>query len=145
MSQNATVIKDQLALSAKLFYCAGMALSDREQRLLAEMEEALSADDPRLVSTLNGTPSRFSASIGIAIAAILGGFSILFAGLIAQLTLVGVGGFLVALIGVILLINGLNKRSSKFGQGGSPKRARRSFTQGFSKGMEDRWDQRNNG
>jgi len=122
-----------------------MALSDREQRLLAEMEEALSADDPRLVSTLSGTTTRFSASIGIAIAAILGGFSILFAGLIAQLTLVGVGGFVVALVGVILLINGLTKRTSKFGQAGSPKRARRSFTQGFSKGMEDRWDQRNNG
>jgi hypothetical protein len=123
-----------------------MALSDREQRLLAEMEEALSADDPRLVSTLNGTATRFSASIGIAIAAILGGFSILFAGLIAQLTLVGVGGFLVALVGVILLINSLSSRASKLGQmGRSPKRARRSFTKGFSKGMEDRWDQRNNG
>jgi hypothetical protein len=121
-----------------------MALSDREQRLLAEMEEALSADDPRLVSTLNGAPSRFSASIGIAIAAIVGGFSILFAGLIAQLTLVGVSGFLVALVGVILLANGLNTRA-KLGRVGSPKRARRSFTQGFSKGMEDRWDQRNNG
>jgi hypothetical protein len=122
-----------------------MALSDREQRLLAEMEEALSADDPRLVSTLNGTNTRFSASIGIAIAAIVGGFSILFAGLIAQLTLVGVGGFLIALLGVILLINGVSKRASKFGQGASPKRARRSFTKGFTKGMEDRWDQRNNG
>ena len=51
MSQNITGIRDQLALSAKLFYCGDMALSDREQRLLAEMEEALSADDPRLVST----------------------------------------------------------------------------------------------
>lgn len=128
-----------------MFYCGDMALSDREQRLLAEMEEALSADDPRLVSTLNGTTTRFSASIGIAIAAILGGFSILFAGLIAQLTLVGVGGFVVALVGVILLVNGLSKRTSKLGQIGSPKRARRSFTQGFNKGMEDRWDQRNNG
>ena len=145
MSQNITGINYQLAQKAKLFYCGDMALSDREQRLLAEMEEALSADDPRLVSTLNGTTTRFSASIGIAIAAILGGFSILFAGLIAQLTLVGVGGFVVALVGVILLINGLSKRTSKFGQGGSPKRARRSFTQGFTKGMEDRWDQRNNG
>ena len=99
-----------------------MALSDREQRLLAEMEEALSADDPRLVSTLSGSKSRFSASIGIAIAALLGGFAILFAGLVAQLTLVGVGGFLVALVGVILLINGVTTRSSKFGKGGgSPK------------------------
>ena len=116
-----------------MFYCGDMALSDREQRLLAEMEEALSADDPRLVSTLNGSNSRVGASIGIAIAALLGGFAILFAGLVAQLTLVGVGGFLVALVGVILLINGLTTRKSSFGKGvGSPKRARRSFTQGFT-------------
>ena len=126
-----------------MFYCGHMALSEREQRLLAEMEEALSVDDPRLVSTLNGSRTRIGASIGIAIAFVLGGFSILFAGLIAQLTLVGVGGFVVALIGVILLINGLANAGSKACK--SPKRARRSFGQGFSKGLEDRWDQRNNG
>ena len=126
-----------------MFYCGPMALSEREQRLLAEMEEALSVDDPRLVSTLNGSRTRIGASIGIAIAFVLGGFSILFAGLIAQLTLVGVGGFVVALVGVILLINGLANAGSKAGK--SPKRARRSFGQGFTKGLEDRWDQRNNG
>lgn len=126
-----------------MFYCGPMALSEREQRLLAEMEEALSVDDPRLVSTLNGSRTRIGASIGIAIAFVLGGFSILFAGLIAQLTIVGVGGFVVALVGVILLINGLANAGSKAGK--SPKRARRSFGQGFTKGLEDRWDQRNNG
>lgn len=126
-----------------MFYCGPMALSEREQRLLAEMEEALSVDDPRLVSTLNGSRTRIGASIGIAIAFVLGGFSILFAGLIAQLTLVGVGGFVVALVGVILLINGLANAGSKAGK--SPKRARRSFGQGLTKGLEDRWDQRNNG
>ena len=126
-----------------MFYCGPMALSEREQRLLAEMEEALSVDDPRLDSTLNGSRTRIGASIGIAIAFVLGGFSILFAGLIAQLTLVGVGGFVVALVGVILLINGLANAGSKAGK--SPKRARRSFGQGFTKGLEDRWDQRNNG
>ena len=68
-----------------MFYCGDMALSDREQRLLAEMEEALSVDDPRLVSTLSGATSRFSASIGIAIAALLGGFAILFAGLVERI------------------------------------------------------------
>jgi len=120
-----------------------MALSEREQRLLAEMEEALSADDPRLVSTLTGSRTRVGASVGIAIALLLGGFSILFAGLIAQMTLVGVGGFIVALIGVILLVNGLAGAAAKANK--APKRARRSFGQGFTKGLEDRWDQRNNG
>ena len=122
-----------------------MALSDRELRLLAEMEQALSADDPALVSTLSGTRRR-GPGAAIGVVALLVGIATLFAGLIAQLTLVGVGGFLVALVGVILLINGVTTRSSKFGKdGGSPKRARRSFNQGFTKGMEDRWDQRNNG
>ena len=36
-----------------------MPLSEHEKRLLAEMEEALAADDPRLISTFSGkTPSR---------------------------------------------------------------------------------------
>ena len=36
-----------------------MPLSDHEKKLLAEMEEALAADDPRLLSTFSGkTPSR---------------------------------------------------------------------------------------
>ena len=35
-----------------------MPLSDHEKRLLAEMEEALAADDPRLISAFSGkTPS----------------------------------------------------------------------------------------
>ena len=39
-----------------------MALSDRELRLLAEMEQALSADDPALVSTLSGARRRGPAA-----------------------------------------------------------------------------------
>jgi hypothetical protein len=37
-----------------------MSLSDRERRLLAEMEASLAADDPRLQTTLAG--STMSAS-----------------------------------------------------------------------------------
>ena len=130
-----------------MFYCGPMALSEREQRLLAEMEEALSADDPRLVSTLNGSArSALPQGLGIGIAATLLGFGILFGGLIAQMTIVGVGGFLIALVGVVLVINAINSQGRKLGrQSGGAKRARGSFTQGFTKGMEDRWYQRNNG
>ena len=130
-----------------MFYCEPMALSEREQRLLAEMEEALSADDPRLVSTLSGSaPRTLPKGLGIGIAATMLGFATLFAGLIAQLTLVGVCGFIIALVGVIILINSISSRGLKMGrQAGGPRRARGSFTQGFTKGMEDRWDQRNNG
>jgi hypothetical protein len=119
-----------------------MALSDRELRLLAEMEQALSADDPALVSTLTGARRRGpGAAIG-AIALIIG-IVTLFAGLIAQVTLVGVAGFVIALVGVIALINAIATAT----KGVRPvKGARRAnFGKGFTKGFEDRWDQRNNG
>ncbi len=35
-----------------------MALSEDEQRLLSQLEEALAAEDPKLASTLRGTTSR---------------------------------------------------------------------------------------
>ena len=65
-----------------------MALSDRELRLLAEMEQALSADDPALVSTLTGARRR-GPGAGLGAAALIIGIATLFGGLIAQATLVG--------------------------------------------------------
>ncbi|MFT4296293.1 MAG: DUF3040 domain-containing protein [Micropruina sp.] len=35
-----------------------MALSEEEQRLLAQLEEALAAEDPKLANTLRGTTTR---------------------------------------------------------------------------------------
>lgn len=117
-----------------------MALSERERRLLAEMEAALASDDPRLQSTLSGgdtatlirkTPG--SAILGIAL--ILGGISILFAGLISQITPLGIGGFVVALVGLLMVLRTI-------GQKGLPTAPRRS--QGnFSARLQERWDQRN--
>ena len=133
---------NQLAPGEILFYCGDMALSDRELRLLAEMEQALSADDPALVSTLTGARRRGpGAAIGAAVLII--GIATLFAGLIAQATLVGVAGFVIALVGVIALINAIASGV----KGARPaKGARRlNLGKGFTKGFEDRWDQRNNG
>jgi hypothetical protein len=116
-----------------------MSLSDRERRLLAEMEEALSADDPRLVSTLSGKgPSRVQGGFILGAGVLLLGMAILFAGLLSKTTLLGVAGFVVALVGILLAIRGLssiNLRLPKGPQG--PKK-------GFSSRLEDRWDQRHN-
>jgi hypothetical protein len=84
-----------------------MALSDRELRLLAEMEQALSADDPALVSTLSGTRRR-GPGAAIGVVALIVGIATLFAGLIAQVTAVGVVGFIFALVGVIVLANAIS-------------------------------------
>ena len=74
-----------------------MPLSDRERKLLAEMEQALSADDPRLSSTLTGNrtfPGRNRVLAGVG--ALLAGLAILLGGLVSQTVPVGIAGFVIA-------------------------------------------------
>lgn len=76
-----------------------MPLSEEEQRLLQQMEQALAAEDPSLASTLRGSKMR-ARNRRQAIAAGFGfilGVGILMIGVIATLTIVGVVGFLVML------------------------------------------------
>ncbi|CAB4662448.1 MAG: DUF3040 domain-containing protein [Actinobacteria bacterium] len=115
-----------------------MALSEHERQMLAQMEEALSADDPHLLSTLTGTrlyPGRSRIIAGISLVFL--GIAILFAGLIAKAIPVGIGGFLISLAGVTFAL------SSASGLRGL--KAPRSKKQRRSLGsrMEERWDKRN--
>ena len=115
-----------------------MALSDRERRLLAEMEAALASDDPRLQSTLAGSDTqtligKAPGSLLAGAALILGGIAILFGGLIAQLTPIGVAGFVVALAGLLMVIRSMSVKA--------PRIARPSRSLGDR--LQDRWDQRN--
>jgi hypothetical protein len=115
----------------------GMALSDHEKRMLAEMEAALVAEDPRLVSTLNGrerTPKGSRALLGLA--SILVGMVVLLSGLIAQIIPLGIAGFLVSLAGLVLFVSNLSFGKSSFK---SPKSARPKW----SSRLEDRWERRN--
>jgi uncharacterized membrane protein HdeD (DUF308 family) len=114
-----------------------MALSDHEKRMLAEMEAALVADDPRLVSTLNGrerTPQGSRALLGLA--SILAGMLVLLSGLISQVIPVGIAGFLVSLAGLVLFVSNLSLGKSEFK---GPKGARVKW----SSRLEDRWERRN--
>ena len=118
-----------------------MALSDRERRLLAEMEAALATDDPRLQSRLAG--STISATkprllLGGALVAL--GIAVIFAGLIAKNTPVGVLGFLFALSGVLTLVRSIGALAS--GAGKSSQRQKGARTT-FSDRMQQRWDRRN--
>ena len=117
-----------------------MSLSDRERRLLAEMEEALANDDPRLQSALSGSVRSAKGAKPLAAAAgILLGIGILFAGLVAQITPIGVAGFIVALAGVLALIRGLSAQEKVSASNASQPRTR----QGWSSRLEQRWDRRN--
>ena len=116
-----------------------MALSDRERRLLAEMEAALASDDPRLQSTLSGdtatlihrAPGGALAGLGIVIA----GIAILFTGLIAQITLVGSAGFIVALVGVVMILRSLAGKALK-----APRAPRGGGS--LSARLQERWERR---
>lgn len=82
-----------------------MALSDEEQRLLEQMEAALTADDPKLASALRGTRARklqrrraVLAGIGL-----LAGVAALVAG-IETSPVISVLGFVVMLVSSIVLL-----------------------------------------
>ncbi len=112
-----------------------MALSDHEKRMLQEMEAALMTEDPRLVSALSGDvqsvgKNRILVGLGLVVLGIL----VLFGGLIAKLTPVGLLGFIIALSGVITAISSIGRPSL-------PKSRR---TSSISARLEQRWDKRNN-
>ncbi len=113
-----------------------MALSDRERRLLAEMEAALATDDPRLESRLGATalaPARPRLFLGAA--ATLAGIAIIFGGLISKTTPIGVAGFLVALFGVLTLVRSLGSITKGATRTKGPRTS-------FSARLEERWNRR---
>lgn len=74
-------------------------LSEEELRLLEQMERALAAEDPKFVSALQGRTLRRAArmrTIGAAVV-FVGGVALLMGGAMAQLTWLGILGFLVML------------------------------------------------
>lgn len=76
-----------------------MPLSEEELRLLEQMERALVQEDPKFVSALRGgtiaRAARFRAVL--ALIGLLIGIGILLTGAMAQMTLVGIVGFLIML------------------------------------------------
>ena len=114
-----------------------MELSDREKRLLDEMEAALLTEDPRLVSALSAgpaSPSRKRIMIGAGL--VLLGLVTLFGGLVSKVTPIGILGFLIALTGVISAISSFAPRSGV--KAVKKPRSRSSLNER----MEKRWDNR---
>ena len=114
-----------------------MPLSDREKRLLDEMEAALLTEDPRLVSALSAgpvSPARNRIMIGAGL--VLLGLATLFGGLVSKVTPIGILGFLIALAGVISAISSFTPRAGN--KAAKKPRSRSSI----SDRMEKRWDNR---
>jgi hypothetical protein len=78
-----------------------MALSDREQQLLEQMERALASEDPRFASALGGSMTNRIAtkSIGIAVLGVVIGIGSLLTAVSLSIPALGVVGFLAIVSG----------------------------------------------
>ncbi|MCX6426079.1 MAG: DUF3040 domain-containing protein [Actinobacteria bacterium] len=119
-----------------------MPLSEHEERLLAQMEEQLSKDDPRLVSTLTGARTRTPRSTLLSISLLLIGFVTLFGGLISQTIPVGVLGFVIALFGIYRLITSFRQPSMNDGRNGRNGRKIKGAKSSWMSKLEQRWEKR---
>lgn len=126
-----------------------MALSEREQHLLAQLEQQLNAEDPQFVSSMDSRPVQASLSTrALVLGAVIGvvGLGIVIGGVVLSSILVGVLGFLVMSFGVYwastkssIKKNGQGKGSAN-GGGASAKQS-----SNFMRNLEQRWDERRSG
>ena len=79
-----------------------MGLSEREQKVLEELERGLYADDAKFATRVSAGPNNSAARIvGGALLAVVG-LSVLVFAVISQLTVFGVVGFALMLAGVLV-------------------------------------------
>lgn len=137
-----------------------MALSEQEQRLLDEMERHLYQNEADVVSTTPRSSAPVSTrSIVLSILAVAIGLGIVLVALSLQLpiavgVIIGIGGFLVMLLGVLFAFRSKRpgpgeKAADVGGSSGAPsaKGTAKSSPSGggFMDRLEDRWDRRRNG
>lgn len=132
-----------------------MPLSEHEQRLLEQMEQALYADDPKFASNLRssgGSANRGRAALGVL--AVLAGLGLLVAG-VAIAPALGVAGFTIMLIGAVITYSAFTESArSKNVAPDTPEgidippaaRAPKAPKgAGFMNRMEERWRKRSEG
>ena len=126
-----------------------MPLSEQEQRLLEEMERSLYKNDADFVATVNPRRGRTNYTIlvvGILIALL--GVATLVAGVIIHQPLVGVLGFAVMFVGVLLAV-APPRKAAAFPAQDIPRSGKASGgkarSSSFMQGLNDRWDRRQDG
>jgi len=128
-----------------------MPLSEYEQRVLEQMERQLSADDPKLATTLTTPRRRTGRKIIVATVSVLVGLLLLVLGVVQHLAVVGILGFLVMFGGVAYAVLAPAPAEPTGPQGvvtGSGAVKGRTSGQGRARGetfmqrLEKRWDKR---
>lgn len=128
-----------------------MPLSEEEQRLLEQMEQALAADDPKFASTLRGSASaaRNRRQVLAGAGAFVLGVCVLMVGAVQTSTVVAVVGFLTMLGGAYLFAVAWRRVQQGTGSEGGeravapyPSRASKETSGSFMDRMEERWRRR---
>ncbi|WP_214108202.1 DUF3040 domain-containing protein [Acrocarpospora catenulata] len=128
-----------------------MPLSEHEQRLLDQIEQALYAEDPKWANTVRISDPRshykrrlVKASIGFTLGVVL-----LMVGVVSNAIWLGVAGFVVMLATCLWGLSSWKRMNGFGGESGSSAAAppqgggRRSKRPGFMERMEERWRRRN--
>ncbi|WP_151524091.1 DUF3040 domain-containing protein [Serinicoccus kebangsaanensis] len=138
-----------------------MPLSDHEQRVLEQMEQALYAEDPRLASQLK-RPAAGSAAAGLdrrrlvlGVVAALAGLALVVVGVMSSMIWVGALGFLAMVLGGAWAASPSRNASRRGrlgvvgkdghvrGPGAGPTTKKKSSRGGtFMERMEQQWDRR---
>ena len=125
-----------------------MALSDREQKLLEQMEKALYAEDPKFASTLRR--SGFTIAPGerrnviFGLVALVSGLVLVFGSVVSKTVIVGIPGFLLVLTGFVFIARGLQEPVGAATPTPTKVRHRTKNSKLMSR-FEERWQQRRDG
>ncbi|MBV9593956.1 MAG: DUF3040 domain-containing protein [Actinobacteria bacterium] len=121
-----------------------MPLSDHEQRLLDQIEQALYAEDPKFANNVRSARGRRMVArrwIPLSIFGVLVGLLVVFLGLSYKQIAVGVVGFVLILAAVAYATRMISTRSAKSNATGSPNAgapAAKPRPSGLRARMEDR-------
>jgi predicted phage tail protein len=128
-----------------------MPLSEQEQRLLEEMERNLYKNDADFVATVGGAgrgrPNYRAIVLGVLLA--VAGAGALIGGVASQILIIGVLGFALMFVGVLVAITPSKRAASARmsgmpGPSGSAPRSAKPRG-GFMDRLNERWDRRQEG
>ena len=138
-----------------------MPLSEHEQRQLEQIEQALRADDPRFANAIHVTDPRVHYKRRVIEAALgfLIGVGLLLAGVVINVILIGVAGFMVMLAcsmwavtsyrrmtGITTgRVRGKDRGSGKDRRAAKDRRAGKQAGSGLIERLEERWRRRREG
>ena len=127
-----------------------MALSEHEEALLQQMEEALYAEDPRCASRIEKTKSRGvgRGRVVIGVVAAIAGLALVVVSAMSSLIWLGAIGFAIMVAGIVYAITPSKTKLAVVDSDGTPKPRVGRPTSGpskqgsFMERMEERWEKR---